>query len=218
MLLRAQQSVRVMKSLVLSGALACTIGMAPSTAGAATFEVPPEISHEINVTADSDPGWIPSADQRQRAMNGVEVFLDAIDGGRYAEAYGLMSDGNKAGLTLTQFSHDEQEFKARAGPAKFWRVLKITWTKDPEQGPAPGVYAAVDLTGQFANIDRDCGYVVMYQPPAGGDFSVARRENYYMDNATARSIEQRRSKAEVVRAWGELSRFCPNYVPTPDAR
>jgi hypothetical protein len=121
MLLRDQQSVRVMKSLILSGAPACAIAAAASTAGAVTFDIQPEISREINVTADSGPGWIPSADQRQSAMKGVQVFLDTVDDGR-------------------------------------------------------------------------------------------------MDNATARSIEAQRSKAEVLRAWGELSRFCPNYVPTPDAR
>jgi hypothetical protein len=89
--------------------------------------------------------------------------------------------------------------------------LKVTWTKDPAQAPLPGIYAAIDLAGQFANVDRDCGYIVLYQQPAGGDFAIMRRENNYLDNATARNIEEKQSKAEVEKIWGRLSRYCPNY-------
>jgi len=169
---------------------------------------------------DSSPGWIPTAEQRQRVIQTVEVFLGAVDGARYAEAYGMLSEINQRGQTLTQFAQDAQKFQALAGPPKFWRVLKVTWTKDPNpaHGPSPGTYAAVDLTAQFANVDRHCGYIVLYQRPAGGDFTIMRRENNFLDNATALDIERKYSKAEVANRWRQLSRYCPNYVSPVDAR
>ena len=191
---------------VFVGTLAFAIGAMPATAAPTTFETSPGVMAEINVTSDSRPGWIPTPEQRQRALKTVEIFLDAIDGGRYDEAYGLQVEPLKHIVTTTKFKQDAENFEATAGPIKFWRVVKITWTKDPAQAPFPGVYAAVDLVGQFANVDRDCGFMVVYQPPSGGDFTVMRRENNYLDNATARKIEADKSTAEVARTWAQLSR------------
>ena len=92
-----------------------------------------------------------------------------------------------------------------------------TWTKDPPTAPAPGIYVAVDLSGQYANIDRQCGYIVLYQAPAGGSFQVLRTENNYLDNATAQQIELSQSHQALVDAWAKLSANCPNFS-TPAAR
>jgi hypothetical protein len=206
-----------MKLLVLAGAMIVAIGMV-TAAAAVALELSSETTNEINVTADSSPGWIPTTEQRQRAIKTVEAFLDAVEGGRYPEAYGMQTEDIKRIQTLAQFAEDAQKFRAQAGAVKFWRVLKVTWTKDPARAPSPGIYAAFDLTAQFANVDRDCGYIVLYQRPAGGDFTIIRRENNYLDNATARGIEGKQSKAEVAKVWGQLSRYCPNYVSSRDAQ
>jgi hypothetical protein len=206
-----------MKSLILSGMLIVGIGVVPSLAGG-RLEISAATMNEINITTDSSRGWIPTAELRQLALKTLEGFLDALEGGRYAEAYGLQTEINKRDQTLAQFSQGAQKFRALAGPVKFWKVLKITWTKDPAQAPFRGVYAAIDLAGQFANVDRSCGYMVLYQQAEGGDFTVIRRENNYLDNATARSIEEKQSKAEVVKAWRQLSQYCPIYDSSLDAR
>jgi hypothetical protein len=203
-----------MKSLVFPGMLVLSIGVLAPIAAAATFEISSGIVDEIHVTADSSPGWTPTADQRQRAIKVVQVFLDAVESGRYAEAYGLQAEVKKRDQTLVQFTQDAQKFQTLAGPLKFWRALKVTWTKDPSRAPSAGIYVVVDLAGQFANVDRDCGYLVLFQPPSGGDFAVMRRENNYLDNATAHKIEEKQSKAGLAKVWSQLSRYCPNYVST----
>jgi hypothetical protein len=200
-----------MTSSVFSGMLVLSMVLGP-IAAAATFEISPGIVDEINVTADSSPGWTPTADQRQRAIKAVQVFLDAIESGRYAEAYELQAEVKKSDQTLVQFIRDAQKFRTLAGPLKFWRVLKVTWTKDPARAPSVGIYVVVDLAGQFANVDRDCGYLVLFRSPSGGGFAVMRRENNYLDNATAHKIEEKQSKAGLAKVWSQLSRYCPNYV------
>jgi hypothetical protein len=104
-----------MKSLVFTGALTLAIGMVPAT-DAVALELSPGTMNEINVTTDSSRGWIPTAEQRQRALKTVELFLDAVEGGRYAEAYGLQAEINKRDQTLAQFTQDAQKFRALAGP------------------------------------------------------------------------------------------------------
>jgi hypothetical protein len=207
------------KLLSVSGAMIVAIAIVRGAA-ALTLELSSSAMNEINLTSDSSPGWIPTAEQRQRVVQTVELFLGAVVGARYAEAFGMLSEINQRSQTLAQFSQDAQKFQALAGPVKFWRILKVTWTKDPDpaHGPSPGTYAAVDLAAQFANVDRHCGYIVLYQRPTGGDFTIMRRENNFLDNATALDIERKYSKAEVANRWRQLSRYCPNYVSALDAR
>jgi len=192
--------------------LACTLGLGLAltvTADAATKTASPP-PREINVTTDSAPGWVPSVDLEKSARGTAAGYLAAMDQGRYGEAYAFLSDMNRQ-ESLTEFSDRLRTFNARAGAVIERRLVKITWTKDPAHAPAPGVYAAIDFVSSFKNIDRDCGYLVLYLPSGGGDFTVARDENNFMDNATAQAIAQRQSVAEVDRTWAKVSANCPNY-------
>ena len=89
--------------------------------------------------------------------------------------------------------------------------MKITWTKDPANAPAPGVYAAVDLASRFDNIDRHCGYIVLYQNNASTPFLVVHQEDNYITNAHARQIAMKQSPQAVDEIWERLSKNCPNY-------
>lgn len=167
--------------------------------------------HAINVTTDSSPGWLPSRDQERSAQKAVDDFLAALDSGRAADAYALMADANKSELPFPQFEADLAKFNTLAGAVRERRIVKVTWTKDPANAPGPGVYAAVDLVSRFAEIDRHCGYLILYQVTGGGAFKIMRQESNYFPNAEARRIERQKSRAAVDALWSELSAHCPNY-------
>jgi hypothetical protein len=169
-------------------------------------------SHEINVTSDSTPGWIPSPDQERAARQAATAFLAALDGGKAREAYALLADKNRSDMPYARFSADISRFNTEAGAVVERHVVKTTWTKDPSDAPVPGVYAAIDLVSHFAKIDRHCGYLILYQPPAGGPFRVMRQQDAYVTNASASSIETQQSKARLDAAWRSASASCPNYV------
>ena len=76
------------------------------------------------------------------------------------------------------------------------------------------MYAAVDLASRFENIDRHCGYIVLYQRDSGLPFLVVRQEDNYMTNEHARQIAMTQSAQAVDEIWGRLSRNCPNYTAT----
>jgi len=171
-------------------------------------ERPPE---EINITSDSAPGWLPSADQRAQIPQAARNFLATLDGGQYVKAYDLMTERQKKSIPLDEFAKQLTEFNAEAGPVKERRIVKVTWTKDPANAPAPGIYAAVDLVSRFANVDRHCGFIVLYQRDARAPFLVARQEDNYMTNAQARQIELKQSRQAVDDVWSQLARNCPNY-------
>jgi hypothetical protein len=191
--------------------LAITTAAAEPAGGAAdTAKIESRAPREINVTPDSAPGWLPSVELEKSASDTATDYLGKMDRERYADAYALRSDFDRQ-ESFAAFSDRVRAFNARAGAVVERRLVKTTWTKDPAHAPAPGIYAAIDFVSGFQNIDRDCGYLVLYQPPTGGGFKIMREENNFLDNATARAIAQRQSNAEVEKAWAKASANCPNY-------
>ena len=176
---------------------------APAAAAAA--------SEQINVTSDSAPGWVPSAEQRTQVPEATREFLDALDTGQYQKAYGLMGEGQRALESFDRFSKRIGEFNATAGAAKQRRIVKITWTKDPAKAPAPGVYAAVDLASRFDKVDRHCGYIVLYQSNPSTPFLVVHQEDNYITNEHAQKIATTQSPQALDDLWERLSKNCPNY-------
>lgn len=189
---------RLATVLIAIGIMAFGAAASPATAQ--------EARREVNVTTDSAPGWIPSPVLEQDAQSAALVYLADIDSGRYAQAHAKLDRLNRQ-ESLADFSARLKAFNAGAGPVKERRVVKVTWTKDPANAPARGVYAAIDLRSRFENIDRHCGYIVLYQRPAGGAFSVMRTEDYLIGNAAAAGLPA----GEVDRAWARISANCPDY-------
>jgi Protein of unknown function (DUF4019) len=168
-------------------------------------------SSEISVTNDSVPGWLPSERQRRDVIKSANDYLSGLDEGRYDGAYVMMSELNKRGMPFEQFVRQSQSFHARSGSLKQRNFLKVTWTKDSAAAPLPGVYAAIDIASRYGNIDRHCGYVVLYQKSENDSFQVMRQESNFIDNVMAQKIEQQKSRAELDKIWARLAANCPNY-------
>ncbi|MEX0807878.1 MAG: DUF4019 domain-containing protein [Dongiaceae bacterium] len=201
-----------MKHWIFAVTMLALIGL-HSAVFAATLEFAPGVGTEINVTTESTPGWIPTPEQQQKALRTVEALLDALDEIRYADAYEMYDQGMKQLQTLNQFIELEERIRAMSGPAELWRVLKVTWSKNPVSAPIPGIYAAIDLTVLFEKTDRYCGYVILHQKIDDSDFVVMRREYNLLDNATAQAIEAQHSKEKLEQVWAQLTQACPNYAP-----
>jgi len=200
--------------------LACVaiLLMAPSGARAVDATgTPNKAWRQISVTSDSARGWLPTVAQVEQARKATEEYFAAKDAGRTAEAYAFLAEINRSHQPFAEFAEEVRTFNLQAGPVKERRVAAVTWTKDPAQAPMPGVYAALDIVSQFTNIDRHCGYLVIYQSPSGGDFQVMREESNFMLNASAATIEKEQSRAGVDAAWSRLSANCPNYQPADSA-
>lgn len=166
----------------------------------------------INITSDSAPGWVPSESQRRNVIKAATDFFSSLDQGQYERAYAMMAESNKRSVPAQQFVSQNRAFYARSGVLKQRAILKVTWTKDPPNGPFPGIFAAVDIASQYANVDRHCGFVVLYQKTGNDSFEIMRQESNFIDNATAHGIEQQKSRAELDKLWTRLAVNCPNYA------
>ncbi len=170
----------------------------------------------VNVTSESAPGWLPSEEQGTAVETAARAYLAAEDAGDAQKAYSFFTVGNKALVGYAEYAKNIADFDAKAGPVVERRIVKVTWTKDPAQAPAAGVYAALDLVSRFAHVDRHCGYVVLYQPPSGGPFQVMREEVNFLDNPSADSMAREHGSGYVDALWSQLSANCPNY-PRPSS-
>ena len=175
----------------------------------------PRVANEINVTSDSAPGWVPSESQRRDVIRAAIDFFASLDAEQYERAYAMMAEPNRRSLPVQQFIGQNRAFFAKSGALKGHTILKVTWTKDPPKGPFPGIFAAIDVASQYANVDRHCGYVVLYQKTDNDRFEIMRQESNFIDNATAQGIEQQKSRAELDRLWARLAVNCPNYSASP---
>ncbi len=201
-----------MKHSITAALVVATVGFHTATL-AVTLEAVPSVSTDINVSADSKPGWAPTPEQREQVLNTVRAYIEAVDEARYDEAFAMHEAGYRDLLPLPQFVQIEQALHAKAGTAEFLRVLKITWYKNSARAPGPGVYVAIDVTALFERADRYCGYIILLQKPDGGDFEIVRREHNFLDNATAEAIVAQHSAEELDRIWAQVAQVCPNYVP-----
>ena len=195
------------RSFVLVLAFACSW---LCTAADSSERSPSEV---VNVTVDSEPGWVPSAEQRAGAPEILDKYLRALDGAQYEQAYGYLSDIFRQHTDFATFQDRANKFNALAGSVRAREIVAINWTKNPAHSPALGVYAAIDLVSKFDNIDRHCGYVVLYQAAAGGRFSVMREEQNYIDNASAQKLQREQSSDSLQKTWAQLVKNCPNYKP-----
>jgi hypothetical protein len=157
------------------------------------------------------PGWLPTEDLEQQARATAIEYMADLDSGKYAEAYSLIAELDRKDQPFSAFAERLRQFNARAGAVLERRIVTITWTKNPAHAPIPGVYVALDLVSRFANIDRHCGYLVLYQSSSGGTFQVMHEENNFIDNASAANIARQSSPQAVERAWVSLSSNCPGY-------
>jgi hypothetical protein len=167
----------------------------------------------INITSGSTPGWIPSEDQQRQIVKKSGEYFMALDQGQYDQAYGMLTDGMKQSLPLQSFIAQKKDFYAQSGAAKKRTVTNVNWTKDSPQAPFPGVFAAIDMASRYENIDRHCGFIILYQKPSGGEFEVMREEVNFITNAMAQNIIQKQSQSALDQAWAQMAAHCPNYVP-----
>ena len=96
----------------------------------------------------------------------------------------MLTPGMRELSPVTRFTARIRAFNERAGARRSRRVIRLTWYNNPPQAPVPGIYAATDFTGEFANLHFVCGYV-MWVMQRNGSWRLAREEEAFVGRADA---------------------------------
>jgi hypothetical protein len=137
--------------------------------------------------------WRGSADQERQVERRTYGYFAARDGGKYEDAYALLSPWMKKSISYEQWRVQAERFNVRAGAVKSRRIARISWYKDPPN-TAPGMYAAVDFVSEFAQLGIHCGYLG-WQLQDDGAFLLVHEEENYIE----RSVQEKLSPEELAK-------------------
>lgn len=144
----------------------------------------------------TDPTWRPTDVQQGIILELTRRYFRFKDTGDFGQVPQLLAPS----LSFADWRAAAEKFSKQAGEVRYRKVEKVTWYKDPPNGPAPGVYAAVDFRGQFANVDIYCGFVVWHRGHDGIITGLLREEQNYI----SRDIQQRMAPNELTSRRKEL--------------
>ena len=144
-----------------------------------------------------DRNWRPTPAQVQLVERQTYSYFTAKDARKYQDAYVMFSSAQKQTVPFEGWRARVDSFNSNAGEVRSRTIKRITWYKDPPSVD-PGVYAAVDFSSQFANINVHCGYVVWHEQ-ADGSLALVREEENFIDRETEAKmkpgdLEQARAK------------------------
>lgn len=126
----------------------------------------------------TDPNWQPNNADYQAVIDTVTRYFAAKDSGNVDGTYALLDGG--MGLSLKEWKSTSDDFTAQTGTVVSHKVMKLTWYKDPQGAPEPGVYAAADFVDHYDKA-TDCGYLSLHRK-SDGSFLVIHEQDGFIPN------------------------------------
>ena len=140
----------------------------------------------------------PTEAQARRLVERTYAYFAAKDAGRFADAYSTFSATQKQTVPFDGWKAQLENFYRAAGSVQGRKIQKITWYKDPPN-TQPGIYAAVDFTGQCPNLSLYCGFVAWRQQDDGA-LEIVREEA----NSIEKSVAERMTPEMMQRARNQF--------------
>ncbi len=154
----------------------------------------------------------PAAASTEEAASVREAYLAASERGDATTAYSMHNPGLQALESEAQFASHIAQLNAVLGPLIERQITRTTVYTNPP-GVDPGVYVAFDMIGRFENADRYCGYIIIFQPPAGAP-KVARIEQNFLLNASADQTTRNAGQPSADQVWTQMAtQNCPGWAP-----
>ncbi len=147
-------------------------------------------AHKLEVAAAAASGGElePSRADQQAVLAASYGYFGAKDGGRYGEAHGLLTERMRGRFPLAEWTQAARTFNTEAGAPRGRRVVEITWYKNPEGAPEPGLYVAADFSADFDKAEFVCGYLMWQVQPDGGFRLVREEQNLAPKRPSGRAI------------------------------
>lgn len=146
----------------------------------------------VPVTVVTDPKWRPTPQQQHAILQLTVRYVGLKDGRDHEGVRGLLA----AALSFDEWLAGTEKFNQGSGKARFRTFEKVTWYNNHPKAHAPGIYAAVDFTGEFDNVGIYCGFVLWFQGQGQGTFQMLREEQNYI----SRQVQQGMTATELAAA------------------
>lgn len=153
-----------------------------------------------------------SLDDREAQSAALELFmsLDGADDSKLREIHyqiarstlGDDEEARKQGEANAVAHRQRGEFLSR-------HVRRITIYKDPPEAARKGIYAAIDFSGAYQNLEIYCGYMVLFKESPESTYRFVRLEEATLRRDLAEQLMREARLDELDRARGQMLRRCP---------
>ncbi|MFK0300147.1 DUF4019 domain-containing protein [Brevundimonas sp. NPDC090276] len=121
-----------------------------------------------------------------------DSYFDALDKGRFAEAFAMVDEKMTGGATLENWTARVLAQRETIGATTERQIGRLTWYSNPSGAPA-GHYGAVDYVASHA-LQDECGYLIWYRPTPDAHLRLIRQEAtflpHHMDEALRATMRQ----------------------------
>ncbi len=165
--------------------------------------------------------FIPSqANKNQEAQEAAALFFSRLDSGdkkiKLDATLQLVMPFLREKDQADEIANKMINAEALYGDIKSRQFIRISIYKNPPQAPALGIFAAIDITSQYKNADRSCGYIVLQKNDDNDKYKAIRFESITISNDQARDIEVNRSKEGLGLVWkNAVQKYCPGGTALP---
>lgn len=108
-------------------------------------------------------------------------FFSAHDKGDDSVTFAVI-DQEAMGQSFAEWSDNAAENRKELGAPAVRRLVRLTWYQNPPAAPRPGLYAAVDFSAKYAQVD-ECGYLIWTRPSSRTTFLITRKEVTLIDHS-----------------------------------
>ncbi|HWS40596.1 MAG TPA: DUF4019 domain-containing protein [Arenimonas sp.] len=146
----------------------------------------------VPVIPDSDSSaqlWQPSEQDQLKVKLLSYQFLNAKDNGDFDAAYAFYSENTKSPAAFKTWKYDQLVFNATAGALIDRSFTRISWYESSPDNALPGVFASVDYSSIFTNIDMQCG-MLMWHKKEDGNFELIRDQNNFIDKSSQAKLSE----------------------------
>ncbi len=133
--------------------------------------------------------WEPSEQDQLKIKLLSYQYFQAKDNSDYKTAFESFSKDMASAIDFNNWKSNLIKFYGIAGTLKSRTPTRITWYNNPANASVSGIFAAVDYSSVFANIEIDCGYL-MWHKKDDGSYELIREEQNYLDTATQKKLSE----------------------------
>ncbi len=133
--------------------------------------------------------WEPSEQDQLKIKLLSYQYFQAKDNSDYKTAFESFSKDMASAIDFNNWKSNLIKFYGIAGTLKSRTPTRITWYNNPANASVSGIFAAVDYSSTFANINIHCGYL-MWHKKDDGNFELIREEQNYLDTTTQKKLSE----------------------------
>ena len=133
--------------------------------------------------------WEPSEQDQLKIKLLSYQYFQAKDNSDYKTAFEVYAESAKAIIDFDDWKANLVKFYTVAGTGISRTPTRITWYNNPANASVSGIFAAIDYSSTFANINIHCGYL-MWHKKDDGNFELIREEQNYLDTTTQKKLSE----------------------------